>query len=66
MTETPEVTEPSGPRMVACAHCEVESLVDTGETPDWLCSNCGRYQNSVVCPTCHSVVSRSQLEEAAA
>jgi predicted RNA-binding Zn-ribbon protein involved in translation (DUF1610 family) len=64
MTEEP--TKPSGPQQTECAHCGVASIVDTEVTPDWLCPNCGRFQDSVVCPTCHSVVNRSALTEGAA
>lgn len=46
---------------VHCRHCGEQAPEGTDPEGNWLCKDCGRHQNSMVCPTCHSVVSASQL-----
>jgi rRNA maturation protein Nop10 len=46
-----------------CYHCGMEAPEGTDAGADWLCDECGRYQQSQICPTCHSVVNVSQLPE---
>jgi hypothetical protein len=36
-----------------CRHCGRRTETDVSDTPDWLCSHCDRYQDTVACPTCH-------------
>jgi len=37
-----------------CRHCGAHTeFGPEGEPDDWLCEHCERYQDSMVCPTCH-------------
>lgn len=59
-TAVPEQA-PAGPAY--CRHCGEEAPDGTAAASNWLCTACERHQNSQICPTCHSVVSASQLPE---
>lgn len=48
------VVEPQ-PVTVYCRHCGQPTERDSGDDSDWICSSCERYQDSMVCPTCHQV-----------
>ena len=36
-----------------CRHCGKLAELDVTIDPDWLCTHCERYQDTVACPTCH-------------
>lgn len=58
MAETPagevteELDETASPDTVHCRHCGQPHEVQPGSDPDFLCDACGRYQDSMLCPTC--------------
>jgi rRNA maturation protein Nop10 len=58
--EVPAEPEPPA-EPVYCRHCGEEAPAGTVAEKDWLCGECGRYQHSAICPTCHSVVTVSLL-----
>jgi hypothetical protein len=76
LTETPVETpveqtdtgeyEEAGPQTVNCRHCGRPNEVDVEATPDWLCPSCERYQDSMLCPTCSSVVRISLMPDGSA
>lgn len=71
MTETltgdvEQAAEPSGPVEVNCRHCGRAASIDLASNPDWLCESCERYQDSMTCPTCRSVVRISLMPEGSA
>lgn len=45
-------TAPSGPQSVNCRHCGAANQVDAEANPDWQCSTCERYQDTMACPMC--------------
>ncbi len=45
--EAPAPLEPGN-----CRWCGVYHEPAAGETEDWLCSACQRYQDAMTCPTC--------------
>lgn len=51
VVEGPEEFEEPEAEAVHCRHCGAESLVGSVDS-DWLCAECGRYQDSAVCPVC--------------
>jgi hypothetical protein len=73
-TETPteeqpsqeQATEPVGPAETNCRHCGRPAIVDLAENADWLCPSCERYQDSMLCPTCNSVVRISLMPDGSA
>jgi len=62
-TAAPEAAEaaPADAEPLHCYHCGEEAPAGTEDGSNWLCAKCSRYQDSQVCPTCHSVVSASAL-----
>lgn len=54
--EEPAPLEPGNCRWCGVYHEPVE-----GETADWLCAECGRYQDAMVCPTCGNLARVSLL-----
>lgn len=72
MTETPtddqqeQTPETSGPTEANCRHCGRSTTVDLAENPDWLCTSCEHYQDSMACPTCGSVVRISLMPDGSA
>lgn len=48
-----ESEDAGGPATVNCRHCGQPAEVDAVANPDWQCSNCERYQDAMMCPTCH-------------
>ncbi len=62
MTDTPveELTtveeappdEPQGPTPGNCRWCGAYHEQMPDEPEDWLCSECERYQDAMICPTC--------------
>jgi hypothetical protein len=45
-----------------CRHCG-EQNEGVAEGEDWLCLQCERYQDSMVCPTCNQVTRSSLMPE---
>lgn len=65
MTETPvQPTEEQAPepQQVSCHHCGAPNPTPQLPGADWLCTACERYQDSMTCPTCHSVVRASLMK----
>jgi hypothetical protein len=49
---------------VYCRHCgEENATVNVEANPDWFCTHCEHYQDSMACPTCHSIVRASLMPE---
>ena len=77
MTETPieppaeqDEQEPdatvaeAGPVAASCRHCGAPvEFGPEGEPDDWQCDKCGRFQDTMVCPTCHTIVRISLMPE---
>lgn len=55
--ESPAVEEDSEPQVLTehCRHCGAAHELLEGEDPDWQCAECERYQDAMVCPTCHQL-----------
>lgn len=62
MAESDEEDVESTPQH--CYHCGRPTTAENLEE-DWLCPHCGRYQNSVTCPTCHQVANKLMMDESA-
>lgn len=54
------VAEPQ-PVTVFCRHCGKPTELPADYPQDWLCASCERYQDSMVCPTCHQVARISAM-----
>jgi len=74
MTETPAdlpVAEAPAPEELesesvdaTCRHCGAHAeFGPDGEPEDWLCTECERYQDTMVCPTCHQPARISLMPE---
>lgn len=60
-----------------CRHCGAEKHVATYDSPitglttvlesgdDWLCAECERWQDQMICPTCHQLARVSLMPEEA-
>ena len=57
-----ELEPETEPVDVTCRHCGAHhEFGPEGEPEDWLCEHCARYQDAMVCPTCHQVARISQM-----
>jgi len=46
-----------------CRHCGADGPhAFASDVSDWLCPECERYQNSVICPTCHGLADVRLME----
>lgn len=61
-----ESVEDTEPEVVTanCRHCGAAHEMVEGESSDWLCSECDKYQDTMACPECGQPTSISLMDPA--
>jgi hypothetical protein len=46
---------------IHCRWCGAQHESSVDDSEDWLCEHCERYQDAMVCPTCHQLARVSMM-----